>query len=260
MSTSTVIVTPRVLLSEGIASLLRNTDYKVIASAARPAELLSSRRPTGRQTLAIVGTDPQNGNLDKVAESIQQLRSLLPNGKIVLVAQTDERIDPRRVLALSPDGCIFEIPSRDALIKALELVFLDQRVFVFDKPFATRAKENVEFTEPARDVQSDDPYRRGNNGYRLSPREAEILTSLAQGNSNKAIARLHHLSEATVKGHLKSILRKIKACNRTQAAIWAIQHGFQDHSSEHNGSAVADTPDLMPTAPRFFGEAQSPAG
>jgi two-component system, NarL family, nitrate/nitrite response regulator NarL len=260
MSTSTVIVTPRVLLSEGIASLLQNTDYKVVASAARPTELLSSRCPTGRQTLAIVGIDPQNGNLDEVAESIQQLRSLLPDGKIVLVAETDKRIDPRRVLALSPDGCIFDIPSREALIKALELVFLDQRVFVFDKSFATRAKENVEFTELVRDIQSDDPYRRGNNGYRLSPREAEILTSLALGNSNKAIARLHHLSEATVKVHLKAILRKTKAHNRTQAAIWAIQHGFQDHSSEHNGSAVADTPTSCQSAPQFFGAVQSPAG
>jgi len=259
MSTSTVIVTPRVLLSEGIASLLQNTDYKVVASAAKPAELLSSRCPKGRQTLAIVGIDPQNGNLDEVAESIQQLRSLLPDGKIVLVAQTDERIDPRRVLALSPDGCIFNIPSRDALIKALELVFLDQQVFAFDKSFATRVKENVEFTEPARDLQSDDPHRRGNNGYRLSPREAEILTSLALGNSNKGIARLLHLSEATVKVHLKAILRKTKAHNRTQAAIWAIQHGFQDHSSEHNGSAMAATPTSRQPATKFFGEAQSEA-
>jgi two-component system, NarL family, nitrate/nitrite response regulator NarL len=42
------------------------------------------------------------------------------------------------------------------------------------------------------------------------------------------------LSEATVKVHLKAILRKTKTHNRTQAAIWAIEQGFQDHFSEHS--------------------------
>jgi hypothetical protein len=65
MSTSTVIVTPRVLLREGIASLLRGTRYKVVARAATAAEL-SSGRPSG-QTLAIVGIELQDGNLDEVA-------------------------------------------------------------------------------------------------------------------------------------------------------------------------------------------------
>ena len=232
MSTSTVIVTPRVLLREGIASLLQDTRYKVVASAARAAELPSGRCPRGQQTLAIVGLDPlQNGDLDEVAESVRLLRSLLPDGKVVLVAETDGGIDPRRVLALSPDACIFNLGSRDALIKVLELVFLDQRVFVFTKSIAATT-EDVDFTDAARDLRSDERSRLGLNGHSLSPRESQVLACLAQGNSNKAIARLHNLSEATVKVHLKTILRKIKAHNRTQAAIWAIQHSFRNLSLE----------------------------
>jgi len=214
------------LQREGIASLLQNTRYKVVASAARPAELSSSRCPTGQQILAIVGIDLQKENLDEVTESIRLLRSLLPDGKIVLVGETDGRIGP--ILALSPDACIFNLGSRDALIKVLELTFLDQRVFVFAKSIATTSKEDVEFTESTRGLQSDDPYQLGINGHCLSPREGQILTSLAQGNSNKAIARIYNLSEATVKVHLKAILRKTKAQNRTQAAIWAVQHGYPD--------------------------------
>src|ERR1700756_4503637 len=101
MHTSTVIVSPRVLLREGIAYLLQNTRYKVVASAARPAELSPGRCPKGQSTLAIVGIDLQNENLDEVAESIRLLRSLLHDGKVVLVAETDGRIDPQRILALS---------------------------------------------------------------------------------------------------------------------------------------------------------------
>ena len=58
----------------------------------------------------------------------------------------------------------------------------------------------------------------------MSARELEILKFLVAGDSNKAIARTCHLAESTVKIHLKTILRKIRVRNRTQAAIWAIQH------------------------------------
>jgi two-component system, NarL family, nitrate/nitrite response regulator NarL len=59
---------------------------------------------------------------------------------------------------------------------------------------------------------------------RLSDREVRILRDLMQGASNKIIARRLGLAEATVKVHIKAILRKVQAANRTQAAMWAQQH------------------------------------
>ena len=56
----------------------------------------------------------------------------------------------------------------------------------------------------------------------LSSRETAILKRLMLGSSNKAIAYKMAITEATVKVHIKSILRKIRARNRTQAAIWAV--------------------------------------
>lgn len=56
----------------------------------------------------------------------------------------------------------------------------------------------------------------------FSPREASILQLLREGAPNKLIARQLRLTEATVKVHLKSILRKIRVNNRTQAAVWAM--------------------------------------
>jgi two-component system, NarL family, nitrate/nitrite response regulator NarL len=252
MSTSTVIVTRSVLLREGIASLLQNTPYKVVASAARPAELSSSRCSTGQRTLAIVGI---RGNLDELAESIRVLRSLLLDGKVVLVAETDQCIDPQLVLGLSPDGCIFNLGSRDALIKVLELTLLDQRVFVFAKPIATTSEEK--FTDVTRGLQPNGRNRLGNghnqspgNGHSLSPREIQILNSLSRGDSNKAIARSYNLSEATIKVHLKAILRKTNVHNRTQAAIWAIEHGFRDSSLEKaNGHFECVDRLELPSAP-----------
>jgi two-component system, NarL family, nitrate/nitrite response regulator NarL len=60
--------------------------------------------------------------------------------------------------------------------------------------------------------------------HKLSNREAEILGRLMRGEPNKVIARKLALTEATVKVHIKAILRKIGAANRTQAAMWAKEH------------------------------------
>ena len=61
---------------------------------------------------------------------------------------------------------------------------------------------------------------------RLTEREVQILHSLVQGHSNRMIARTCDITEATVKVHMKSILRKIGVKNRTQAAIWAKENGY----------------------------------
>ena len=60
----------------------------------------------------------------------------------------------------------------------------------------------------------------------LSEREAQILDGLVKGHANKVIARMCEITEATVKVHMKSIMRKIRVDNRTQAAIWAMENGY----------------------------------
>jgi DNA-binding CsgD family transcriptional regulator len=64
-----------------------------------------------------------------------------------------------------------------------------------------------------------------------SPREVAVLTQLIRGDSNKRIARNLGITEATVKVHLKSLMRKIGVTNRTQAAMWATSNGFTPASS-----------------------------
>ena len=64
-------------------------------------------------------------------------------------------------------------------------------------------------------------------GNQLSPREMQILRHLLDGDSNKLIGKHLDITEATVKVHLKSLLRKIGVANRTQAAIWAMNNGVE---------------------------------
>lgn len=237
-----IVVTPRVVLREGLASLLQNTPYEVRACAAGPADLQSICRPKGQRTLAIVGVEPQKGNPDQTAECIRLLRSLIPDAKVVLVAEGSAPAELQDALALSPDACIFNLSSRDVLTRVLELALLDQQVFVTGKSVATAARDS---TSPI-GSEKDNVVTTTNSptGAELSPRECDVLACLAQGKSNKAIARIYNLSEATVKVHLKAILRKTKVHNRTQAAIWAITHLRQDG----NGNMLAHASSLSPAA------------
>jgi two-component system nitrate/nitrite response regulator NarL len=238
-STPTIIVTPSVLLKERIVSVLRNTHYKVVATAAGPAELPHVLYSKGQASLAVLGINAGNGNLDEIGKSIRLLRSLMPDCKVALIIEANEPIDARRVLTLSPDACIFNLGSRDTLIKILELTFMDQRVFALSQSMAIA-------NDPAVKTVGNDVPNRAGASPTLSPREHQILVSVAEGRSNKAIARLYNLAPATVKVHLKAILHKTKTHNRTQAAIWAIQRGFVDHSFEHSGGRVTDAPSLAP--------------
>ena len=238
-STPTIIVTPSVLLKERIVSVLRNTHYKVVATVAGPAELPHVLYSKGQANLAVLGIDAGNGNLDEIGKSVRLLRSLMPDCKVALIIEANEPIDARRVLTLSPDACIFNLGSRDTLIKILELTFMDQRVFALSQSMAIA-------NDPAVKTVGNDVPNRAGASPTLSPREHQILVSVAEGRSNKAIARLYNLAPATVKVHLKAILHKTKTHNRTQAAIWAIQRGFVDHSFEHSGGRVTDAPSLAP--------------
>lgn len=229
-TTATVIVASSRLLREGIASLLQGTCFKVVTAVGNPSELANHELTD--QTLAIVGIDWPNGSHDRAGESIRLLRSLMPCSKVVLMAEAYAPVDLQGVLALAPDGYILNIDSRDLLVKSLKLIFLDQQIFVLGRPTAAQPNggDDTQFPGRALDSKSGRPhvFREKANGIKLSHRERQVLIYLAQGESNKGIARVCHISEATVKVHLKAILRKTNMRNRTQAAIWAIEHKLAD--------------------------------
>jgi DNA-binding CsgD family transcriptional regulator len=96
----------------------------------------------------------------------------------------------------------------------------------------------------------------GGGSPRLSAREQCILRDLIEGYSNKMIARRNDIAEATVKVHVKAILRKIRVNNRTQAAIWGMNHrSFAGLSSER--TVTPSMPPLANIAKRLEGKDHS---
>lgn len=119
-------------------------------------------------------------------------------------------IDDKKIAQLS--GILTYDLSADAFVQSLRLICAGERVF---------PREVASERKPASRPSAGDDRSAGG---RLSPREKEVLSHLVDGHSNKAIARFLGMTEATVKVHLKSVLRKIRVENRTQAAIWALSN------------------------------------
>lgn len=75
-------------------------------------------------------------------------------------------------------------------------------------------------------LAQDNPGGGQGRGTTLTEREREVLTLIADGRSNREIARALVLSEKTVKTHVSNILMKLDLADRTQAALWAVRHGI----------------------------------
>lgn len=244
-STGTVIVARRALLREGVAGLLRHTPYKIIATAQCPSELKDLPHSTsGSRMLIILGVDDSNSDASELTENVKSLRSLFTGSTIVVIAESHSLASVQQIVMAGPNGYVANLSSRDVLLKLLEVALLDQQVIVLSPPTTSRisAEGNESPKRSNSAIESSDmqcPAARKVPGRdpQLSQRERQILAWLAEGNSNKQIARLCNITESTVKVHLKAILRKITVHNRTQAAIWAIAKGY------HVMSGAEDEPE-----------------
>ena len=149
---------------------------------------------------------------------IRQLKEQYPGARLVALG---DNLNPWAIQELCKAGldglCPTGMPPA-AMCKALELVMLGE-VFlpaslglVLIDQASARSAQSTTVGNAAGELPA-----------KFSEREAQILQLLTKGSSNKLIARELGLAEATVKVHIKAILRKAKAANRTQAAMWASQ-------------------------------------
>jgi two-component system nitrate/nitrite response regulator NarL len=221
-----VIVDKSALFRAGLTSILAGSRFRVAASCANIDEL-GKKIVIEKPNIALI-------TLDKEAEIIlAQAAALTDQGLRVLMLS--ERFRPEEVFAAieaGADGYLLKNEiSPDALLKSLELVCLGGVVIPHGfakllknsaQPETPAAIELPERVPPAYQEPAPSPCPPTDDFGRLSNRERMILTHLTQGASNKQIARELNIAEATVKVHVKSLLRKIRVNNRTQAAMWAM--------------------------------------
>jgi two-component system, NarL family, nitrate/nitrite response regulator NarL len=219
---ATVLVARNNLFREGLLLILSATAFRVCKVAATIDDLSLQSTRTSRPFLFLIGT---GGNHAATAPTVERLRKHNPSARIVVLSDRCELNDALAVLRAGADGYVFEQISRDALIKSLDLVMLG--VTVLPAALMRLVGEELKMDsedDPAVPATQTDVPTFDHMPRKLSHQEMGILRCLMQGEPNKTIARQFEITEATVKVHIKAILRKLCVRNRTQAAVWAHNH------------------------------------
>jgi two-component system, NarL family, nitrate/nitrite response regulator NarL len=201
----TVLIEANRLFREGLKHLLAGTRFEVGSEFSTVDFALAAGEAGAAPDLVI------SGQPVKDEANLRAIREVFPTARIVVLAD-DLSVDVlRAAMGGGADGFLIKNVSPEALIQSLQLIMLGEKVFPTN---LASMLLDMNAISPQHSVRG------------LSPREQEILQSLVTGASNKMIAIRLGITEATVKVHLKTLLRKIDVNNRTQAAIWAMNNGF----------------------------------
>jgi two-component system nitrate/nitrite response regulator NarL len=195
-----------------------------LASVSCADDLLASKLQQHQPLVIVVHT---GDDFDAALEQIELFRDQHRGCRIAIVA---DHFRPRELISAFRAGAngYFVDMTCAAFIKSLELVMMGETIFplaflsfVLD-PESEHLGEVVPGDESTKAilVTTEDAL-----APQLSSREKSVLRCLIIGDSNKCIARKMNIAEATVKVHVKAILRKIRVQNRTQAAIWGANNG-----------------------------------
>jgi two-component system, NarL family, nitrate/nitrite response regulator NarL len=215
----TVIIEADNLVREGLRLILEKTPFAVSICAKTIDDIADFED----QAVFIFFVRDKKRSSDMIIK----VRDRFPDAKLVAIADDMRGDSLVHALEMGAHAAFFTGISPEGLVNSLNaliahnVMVVDARVWPQGAPMATAIRPHTTGDAPARTQEI----------MQLSAREADILNRIVLGDSNKHIARHFDIAEATVKAHMKAILRKIGAINRTQAAIWAM----------NNGMAITDT-------------------
>jgi two-component system nitrate/nitrite response regulator NarL len=208
-----ILVGENRLFLEGLSLALESDNLTVIGTSRSGLEVISLLAAIDEQPDLMLW-DSQTSFDQDIARWAEIHRELPKIGIVVLSEQVDAA-SANRAIATGVRGFLPKCISAGALGLSLQLVALSENLFTVPFSLAGGWQDPAAMSARAESGELRIP---------LSSREAEILQCLWAGAPNKVIARELGVTEATVKVHVKAILRKISVSNRTQAAIWAKSH------------------------------------
>jgi DNA-binding NarL/FixJ family response regulator len=190
------------LLRQGIAAVIQGEkDMLIVGEASNGREAIQMFR-SHRPDVTLM--DLQMPDLNGI-DAIAAIRQEYPQARIIVLTTYDGDVLARRSLKAGATGYILKDMIRTELLEAIRAVHLGRR-YIPQKIAAELAEHYAE----------DD----------LREREIEVLREVARGASNKIIASHLSISEATVKAHMKNILLKLGASDRTHAVSIATTRGY----------------------------------
>ena len=186
----------------GLTTLLNHQpDLKVVAEAADGREAIEL---VGRHRVDLALLDIRMPEFSGI-EAAATIRHLYPETRLAVLTTFDDGDDIRAALDNGVEGYLLKGTPKDEFLSALHEIIAGRTVV------------------PPRIRERLDEY---NNRPLLSARELEIVQQLAMGRSNRDIAADLEISEDTVKTHLRSVFKKMKVVDRTQAVLEALRSGM----------------------------------
>jgi DNA-binding NarL/FixJ family response regulator len=184
-----------------VALVSTESDMEVVAEAAGGNEALELFAKHLPDLLLLDLRMPDKNGIQTIVE----IREKFPEARILVLSAFDGDEDIYRALHAGAQGYVLKNTTGDKLVPALRTVASGQNWI-------------------PKDVASQLALRKMRE--QLTTREVEVLNQLAKGLANKEIADTLSISEHTVKDHLKNILGKLHAADRTEAVTTAIQRGI----------------------------------
>src|SRR5277367_735928 len=196
-----LIVDDHPMFRQGIATVINDlADMEVVAEAGNGLESVEQYR---RHKPDVVIMDLRMPTLSGV-EAISIIRAESPSAKILVMTTYQGDVEALRALKAGAQGYLMKSAVADDLALAIRQVFRGNKYLPTD--LAASLADHVV-------------------SGALSKREIEVLKSAALGNSNLQTAQALSISEETVKSHMKSIIAKLNARDRTHAVLIAIRRG-----------------------------------
>ncbi len=209
-----LLIDDHALVRKGLEELLRSRGVEVVASAGSGEEGIQQALALAPDVILLdIKMPGMNG-----IETLEKLRAGNVTVPILMLTMSRDDADLRAALRGGAAGYLLKDMNPEDLVPALEAALRGDNVV---------AKEMVGTL--ARIVQgqtSEAPRRSPAPLSDLTPREMEILSHVAEGQSNKMIARALNITDGTVKLHVKAILRKLGVHSRVEAAVIAVEQGL----------------------------------
>ncbi|MFE5603722.1 response regulator [Streptomyces coelicoflavus] len=182
-------------------------DIEVVGEAADGAEGVDRAQELKPDVILM---DVKMPGMDGV-DALRRLRELDNQARVLVVTSFTEQRTVVPALRAGAAGYVYKDVDPDALAGAIRSVHAGHILLQPEVAGALLSQEE----------SGSGPGRAGS----LTEREREVLGLIADGRSNREIARALVLSEKTVKTHVSNILMKLDLADRTQAALWAVRHG-----------------------------------
>jgi two-component system, NarL family, nitrate/nitrite response regulator NarL len=214
----TALICDNPVLHSGLQHILWESAF-ALSEAAFAAGSGRLKPVASPPALVIIEAKQSASHLVEVA---RQAREQFPEARIVVLADQFDLSFVRLGHEAGVDGFCLAASAPEVLIKSFELVMLGETVMP-SAVLRSIMDEAAQHRNQPLQGNSAEPKLSELTTCKLSAREAQILNCLREGAPNKVIARKLDITEATIKVHVKAILRKIGATNRTQAAMWASQ-------------------------------------